>query len=141
MTMVETRPTATPAEAPRPGEICRQLLATIDAAEGRRKRRKRNTTPDTIGLGIKRDLLERAAGEDPPAEAFETWLVEQCLAAGDLSGPTRAMALDILDEWRMAVASGGFRTWLDQGAPSDDTRPGTDDGLDPREIRADGPGS
>jgi hypothetical protein len=138
---IDPTPIATAADAPRPGEICRQLLATIDAAEGRRKRRKRNTTPDTIGLGIKRDLLERAARDDPPPEAFETWLVEQCLAAGDLAGPTRAMALDILDEWRMAVASGGFRTWLAQGAPSDDTRPGTDDGLDPREIRADRPGA
>jgi hypothetical protein len=41
----------------RPAEFCRQLLATLDVSEGRRKRRKRDTTPDAIGLAIKRDLL------------------------------------------------------------------------------------
>src|SRR2546422_5226163 len=39
----------------RPGEICRELLAALDASEGRRRRRKRDTTPDAIGLTIKRD--------------------------------------------------------------------------------------
>jgi hypothetical protein len=30
------------------------------------------------------------------------------------------MALDILAEWRIASVTGGFRAWLDAGAPSDD---------------------
>ena len=42
------------------------------------------------------------------------------------------MALQIRDEWEFALASGGFRDWLREGAPSDDTRPGADMGLDPR---------
>jgi hypothetical protein len=91
----------------------------MDASEGRRNRRKRNTTPDTIGLGIKRDLLERATIDDPPAEAFEEWLLKQCLRAGSATGPTRAMALEVLAEWRIAVAAPGFGAWLDEGAPSD----------------------
>lgn len=106
--------------APRPASICRQLLAAMEGSEGRRRRRKRNTTPDAIGLAIKRDLLERATIDDPDPDAFEAWLLEQCLAAGPTTGPTRAMALDVLDEWRIAVASHGFRDWLDEGAPSDD---------------------
>jgi hypothetical protein len=118
----------------RPGEVCRQLLAAMDAAEGRRKRRKRDTTPDAIGMEIKRDLLARAAREDPPPEEFETWLLEQCLKEGLTTGPTRAMALDVLEEWRVAAAADGFRAWLAAGAPSDDTRPGPDGGLDPRQI-------
>ncbi len=116
----------------RPGDVCRRLLATIEVSHGRRKRRKRNTTPDAIGLEIKRDLLARAAAEDPPPEGFEAWLLEQCLAAGTASGPTQAMARDVLDEWRLAVASGGFLAWLDEGAPSDDIKTGSDGGLDPR---------
>src|SRR5438132_12968000 len=44
----------------RPAVVCRELLAALDASEGRRRRRKRDTTPDAIGLTIKRDLLERA---------------------------------------------------------------------------------
>ena len=116
----------------RPAHVCRQLLAAIDASEGRRKRRKRDTRPDAIGLGIKRDLLAAAAAADPPSDEFEGWLLDRCLAAGPLAGATRAMALDILDEWRIAVASGSFRSWLEAGAPSDDTAQGSDQGLDPR---------
>ena len=126
---------STPAIAhgpPRPADVCRQLLAAIEASEGRRKRRKRDTTPDAIGLGIKRDLLERAVVDDPAPETFEGWLLERCLASGPLAGATRAMALDVLDEWRMALASGGFRAWLEAGAPSDDVTPGADLRLDPR---------
>jgi hypothetical protein len=118
--------------APRPAEVCGQLLAALDASDGRRKRRKRNTTPDAIGMGIKRDLLQRATEDDPDPDAFEGWLLERCLAAGDATGPTRAMALEVLDEWRVAALSPDFRAWLAQGAPSDDTRPGSDGGLDPR---------
>jgi len=121
-----------PTTALRPGAICRHLLAAMDASEGRRKRRKRDTRPDAIGLGIKRDLLERATRDDPAPDDFEGWLLEQCLAAGPLAGATRAMALDVLDEWRLAAAAGSFRAWLEAGAPSDDTRPGSDHGLDPR---------
>lgn len=37
-----------------------------------------------------------------------------------MSATVRAMALDILAEWRLADASPAFRTWLERGAPSDD---------------------
>jgi hypothetical protein len=116
----------------RPGAVCRQLLAAMDAADGRRKRRKRDTTPDAIGLGIKRDLLARAAAADPAPADFEGWLLERCLAAGPLAGATRAMALEVRDDWRAALAFGAVRAWLAAGAPSDDPHPGPDLGLDPR---------
>ena len=116
----------------RPGRICAQLFGALDASEGRRKRRKRNTTPDALGMEIKRDLLAAAAAADPDPDDFEGWLLEQCLVAGPLAGATRAMALAVLDEWRAALAIGSFRAWLEAGAPSDDLRPGPDLGLDPR---------
>ena len=112
----------------RPGAVCDRLLAAMEGSEGRRKKRKRDTTPDAIGLGIKRDLLAAAAAADPPPDEFEGWLLEQCLAAGPLAGATRAMALEILDEWRVALASDGFRDWLEAGAPSDDARPSLEGG-------------
>jgi hypothetical protein len=119
-------------EPPRPAVICGQLILATEGAEGRRKRRKRDTTPDSIGMEIKRDLLERATEADPEADDFEAWLIEQCLAAGTADGPTRAMALEILAEWQVAMALEGFLQWLDEGAPSDDRRTGADMGLDPR---------
>lgn len=108
----------------RPSEFCRELLATIDASEGRRKRRKRDTTPDAIGLGIKRDLLARAITADPAPEAFEEWLVAQCVATGTADGGVRAMAMSIFDEWRLAQDADWFRDWLASGAPSDDAARG-----------------
>jgi hypothetical protein len=104
----------------RPADVCRQLLATLDASEGRRKRRKRNTTPDAIGLAMKRDLLAEAVQDDPEPAAFEGWLMGRCRASGISDGPVRAMALEILAEWRLTEASQPFRHWLGQGAPSDD---------------------
>ena len=121
----------------RPAEVCRQLLAALDASEGRRRRRKRNTNPDAIGMAIKRRLLEETVRDDPDSGAFEGWLAERCLSAGEsgsrsgagdlfaASGPVRAMALEILAEWRLAESPGAFRSWLGQGAPSDDAeKPG-----------------
>ena len=116
----------------RPGPFCAQLLASMDASEGRRKRRKRNTTPDAFGMEIERDLLARAAADDPDPDAFEAWLMQSCLAAGPLAGATRATAMRIMDQWRVALASDGFRAWLESGAPSDDVAVGPDMGLDRR---------
>jgi hypothetical protein len=121
-----------PAPPLRPAEICRRLLAALDASEGRRRRRKRDTTPDSIGMAIKRSLLEETVRNDPDRDDFEGWLLERCLSTDDParghgdgavsapSGPVRAMALDLLAEWRLVQTSGAFQRWLDQGAPSDD---------------------
>jgi len=109
----------------RPADVCRGLLAALEAAEGRRRRRKRDTRPDAIGLGIKRDLLAQAVRDDPSPGDFEGWLLEQCLAADGTAsvGAVRAMATDILAEWQLASVSPEFRDWLDAGAPSEDREP------------------
>jgi hypothetical protein len=107
----------------RPAHVCRGLLAALDAAEGRRRRRQRDTTADAIGLAIKRELLEGVVADDPEPAAFEAWLFERCLDAatnGPSFGAARAMALDILAEWRLAGAAPDFGDWLERGAPSDD---------------------
>src|SRR5690606_9221788 len=95
----------------RPAEICRALLAALDAAEGRRRRRKRDQTPDAFGLRVKRELLGRVIADDPPADAFEQWLLEYPARCGkaELAGPARAMARAVYDEWRLAHSSNEFR--------------------------------
>lgn len=107
----------------RPAHVCHALLAALDASEGRRRRRKRDTRPDAIGLAIKRGILERAAREDPCPESFEQWLLQcEVLIDGTPAprGAVTAMARDVFEEWRMAHSQGNFRTWLERGAPSDD---------------------
>ena len=119
----------------RPALLCRGLLAALDASEGRRVRRKRDTTPDAIGLEIKRNLLESALRDDPEPAEFEGWLLARCLAADGTAsvGATRVMALEILAEWRLAQAAPEFLEWLARGAPSEDAVSGRRDALDGRE--------
>jgi hypothetical protein len=96
------------------------LLAALDAADGRRKKRKRDQTPDAIGLATKREILECVVREDPAPDVFEEWLLNYCQRAGSSSGAVSAMARSVLDEWRLAHSMSAFKTWLDRGAPSDD---------------------
>jgi hypothetical protein len=107
---------------PRPAVVCRELLNALEASEGRRRRRKRDTTPDAIGLGVKRALLEAVVVADPDPTDFEGWLLARCLEPYEEAsvGAMRAMALDVLNEWRLACLTDDFAAWLERGAPSDD---------------------
>lgn len=109
----------------RPAEVCGALLAALDAAEGRRRSRKRDQTPDGIGLAIKRELLHRAVQENPDPDTFEEWLLrcaEGCSAPAS-PGAVSAMARAIFDEWSLAHSMNDFKMWLNSGAPSDDANP------------------
>jgi hypothetical protein len=114
--------TGADSRALRPADICRALLAALEASEGRRRKRKRDQTPDAFGLGVKRDLLQRAVEEDPAPDAFEAWLLNypRTCSAPELAGPALAMARAVFEEWQLAHSLGEFRVWLERGAPSDD---------------------
>ncbi|MGQ0765627.1 MAG: type III secretion fhipep protein [Gemmatimonadota bacterium] len=112
-----------------PADFCCRLLATIDVADGTRRRRKRDTTPDAIGLELKRALLEKAVLERPTREDFERWLWSRASFSADgrsaadgiaYRGAVTAMAASILSEWRLCGESVEFREWLMAGAPSAD---------------------
>ena len=113
----------------RPVEVCKALLTALEASEGQRKRRKRDQTPDAIGLAVKRLLLECAVEDDPEPEAFEEWLLNysQTRVAAELAGPASAMARTVFDEWRLAHSLKEFNVWLNQGAPSADVGDGNHD--------------
>ena len=106
----------------RPAHVCRALLAALDASEGRRRRRKRDQTPDPFGLGVKKDLLQSVVAADPAPDAFEGWLLEYPATrdAPELAGPALAMARAVFEEWQLAHRLGSFRNWLERGAPSED---------------------
>jgi len=103
----------------RPAAFARQALASIEASEGRRRRRKRDTTPDKIGLDIKRTLLLGTAESDPAPEDFEAWLLGQVITS-PAPGAVRALAVELLDEYRLAAVDPHYNEWLATGAPSDD---------------------
>ena len=86
-------------------------------SEERRKRRRRDTGPDVVGMEIKRDLLVRAVDDQPSADDFEAWLMERVIES-DSPGAVRAMALDILFEFQNAAGSAQFVAWLEAGAPT-----------------------
>jgi len=111
----------------RPAEVCKALLAALEASEGRRKKRKRDQTPDAFGLAVKRELLHQVVADDPAPEAFEAWLLKYPSTCGarELAGPASAMARAVFEEWRLAHAMSEFRTWLERGAPSDDANDGS----------------
>lgn len=115
--------TPDPTGSLRPADVCRALLAALEASEGRRRKRKRDQTPDALGLALKRDLLQRAVEADPRPEAFEEWLLDypSTCKQHELAGPALAMARSVFEDWRLAHASPDFRMWLARGAPSDDT--------------------
>jgi hypothetical protein len=103
----------------RPGAFCDFLLQALEAAEGQTRRRKRDQSPDKLGLSVKRDLLERAVAADPEPAAFEAWLMQQIIQAPG-AGPVRAMGEQIFLEYQMAALQPDFAAWLAAGAPSDD---------------------
>jgi hypothetical protein len=102
-----------------PEAFSRQALKALDAADGRTKRRKRDQTPDTIGLAIKRSVLERAAEECPAPFEFEGWLMGEALAE-PTGGPTMAMCAQIFEEYLLASMDPAFGRWLAEGAASQD---------------------
>ena len=112
-----------PQSLPRPAHVCGGLLSALEASEGLRRKRKRDQTPDAIGLAVKRRLLSHVVQEDPDPREFEEWLLRYVYDNDSplSSGAMLAMARAALDEWRMAQSLSGFAGWLREGAPSEDT--------------------
>ena len=94
-----------------PRDFCVASLAALRASEGRSRKRKRDQTPDAIGLALKRSLLEAAIVDAPEAPAFEAWLQRHA---------ANPMTRSILEEWQLARSVPAFAAWLASGAPSDD---------------------
>ena len=107
-----------------PAQTCKALLAALEASEGRRRQRKRDQTPDAIGLALKRELLARVVAQDPAPEAFEAWLLRYLHEdeAGRAPGAA-SMVQAVLEEWRLAHTMPDFAAWLARGAPSEDAQP------------------
>ncbi len=86
----------------RPRDLALLLLASGDL---RPRKRARDQQADRAGLEIKRRILEQVAALDPEPEALEAALIKMIDEMGSPSGPTRAVAAVVRDDWQMACSA------------------------------------
>ena len=92
-----------PANQPlRPRDLALLLLASGDL---RPRKRARDQQADRIGLELKRRILQRLATLDPEPAALEAALIGIVLEIGPPTGPSRAVATQIREEWQMACVA------------------------------------
>jgi hypothetical protein len=83
----------------RPRDLALLLLASGDLLP---RQRARDQQADLAGLEIKRRVLDRLAALDPEPAELEGALVRIVDEMGEPSGPTRALALSVREEWQLA---------------------------------------
>ena len=75
------------------------------------RQRARDQQADRAGLELKRRVLDALMAMDPEPEEMEAALMKIVEEMEPPTGPTRAIALTLLDEWHMANAT---PEWLAQ---------------------------
>jgi len=101
----------TPSGSPdplRPRDLAIVLLASRDL---RPRQRARDQQADLAGLALKRRVLGQVAALEPGPADLEATLARIVEDLGQPSGPSRAIAALVRDEWQMACAS---PAWLAQ---------------------------
>jgi len=86
----------------RPRDLALLLLASGDL---RPRKRARDQQADRAGLEIKRRILEQVVALDPEPEALEAALIKMIDEMGPPSGPIRAVAAVVRDEWQVACSA------------------------------------
>lgn len=99
----------TPSTPLRPRDLAVLLLASGDLLP---RKRARDQQADRAGLALKRRVLERLAALDPEAADLEATLARIVDELGAPTGPTRAVALGILEEWQSACLSDALLSHL-----------------------------
>jgi hypothetical protein len=89
----------------RPRDFALFLLGSGDATP---RQRARDQQADAAGLALKRRVLAEVVARDPDPDGLEAALLEIVDEVGPPSGPTRAVALSVLEEWRFAANSPGW---------------------------------
>jgi hypothetical protein len=85
-----------------PRDFALLLLASGDLAP---RQRARDQQADRAGLDLKRRVLEALADLDPEAGDVEAALLGIVEAFGPPTGPTRAVARGVFEEWLAAVTA------------------------------------
>lgn len=108
-----TSPDNSPEGEPAAGRRPRDLALLLLAAGGEPPReRARDQKADLAGIELRRQVLDRVAALDPDPERFEDCLAAIVLEIGEPSGPTRAVARTVWDDWQSAEVAPEFWPWL-----------------------------
>jgi hypothetical protein len=89
----------------RPRDLAVLLLASGELSP---RQRARDQQADHAGGSLKRRVLSEVIVRDPNAPDLEAALLAIVDEVGPPTGPTRAVALSFLEEWRIAMASPGW---------------------------------
>jgi hypothetical protein len=108
-------------EVLRPRDFALLLLASGDLAP---RQRARDQQADRAGLDLKRRVLDALAARDPEADELEGVLLDIVEELGPPTGPTRAIALAVYEEWQVAAASPGWVAHLLEEAVEESAREG-----------------
>jgi hypothetical protein len=93
----------------RPHDLALLLLASGDVLP---RQRARDQQADRAGLDLKRRVLTELLARDPEPDDLEAALMTIVEDLGPPTGPTRSIALAILEEWCTAVATPEWITQL-----------------------------
>lgn len=86
----------------RPRDLALLLLASGDLLP---RQRARDQQADRAGMDLKRRVLDRLAALDPEPAHLESALAQVVEEMGPPTGPTRAIARTVLEEWQAACVS------------------------------------
>jgi hypothetical protein len=92
-----------------PKDLALFLLASGDLLP---RQRARDQQADLSGSQLKARVLNELVLLDPEPAGLEAALEEIVFAFGPPTGPTRGVALSIMDDWRSAEESPAFVEWL-----------------------------
>jgi len=93
----------------RPRDLALLMLASDDLLP---RQRARDQAPDLAGLALERRVLDRLAALDPEPDQMEAALLQIVEEIGSPTGPTRAVAGTIRDDWQIACSSPDLVTHL-----------------------------
>jgi hypothetical protein len=104
-----------------PGEFARLLLG---AEGGPPRARARDQQADVAGARLRHQVLERLAAIDPSPDHLDEALLAIASEMGQPSGPPRAAALSVRQEWEQLQAQPGLASFLAAEALTRDDREG-----------------